>query len=58
MKDGMISLKEYSKTMTRSHKLIKTGKKEVLRVMRVDKEKGYIDLSKKSVLIDDENTGL
>jgi translation initiation factor 2 subunit 1 len=33
------------------HKIIKVGRTEIVRVIRVDKEKGYIDLSKKRVLL-------
>ena len=54
MKEGMIPLNEYSKIMTKAiHRVMKVGKKEILRVLRVDKEKGYIDLSKKSVFAED-----
>jgi len=34
-------------------KLVKEGREEVLRVLRVDKTQGYIDLSKKSVQIEE-----
>jgi translation initiation factor 2 subunit 1 len=58
MKEGMIPLNEYSKIMTKAiHRVMKVGKKEILRVLRVDKEKGYIDLSKKSVFAEDEKNG-
>lgn len=54
----MIPLNEYSKIMTKAiHRVMKVGKKEILRVLRVDKEKGYIDLSKKSVFAEDEKNG-
>jgi translation initiation factor 2 subunit 1 len=47
-KEGIILLSELSRRRMRSiNKHIRVGKKEVLQVLRVDKEKGYIDLSKK-----------
>jgi translation initiation factor 2 subunit 1 len=40
-KQGMIPLNEYSKIMAKAiHRVMKVGKKEILRVIRVDKEKG------------------
>jgi ribosomal protein S1 len=48
--EGMILLSELSRRRIRSiNKLIRVGKVEVAMVMRVDKEKGYIDLSKRRV---------
>lgn len=52
--EGMILLSELSRRRIRSiNKLIRVGKMEVAMVMRVDKEKGYIDLSKRRVASDD-----
>lgn len=48
--EGMIPLTELSNRRIRSfHKLIKVGRIETAIVLRVDKEKGYIDLSKRRV---------
>eukprot|EP00126_Sphaerothecum_destruens_P004936 Sdes_comp18458_c0_seq1m8424 len=48
--EGMILLSELSRRRIRSiNKLIRVGRNEVVVVMRVDKEKGYIDLSKRRV---------
>ncbi|TCD65098.1 hypothetical protein EIP91_003072 [Steccherinum ochraceum] len=45
--EGMILLSELSRRRIRSiQKLIRVGRNEVVVVLRVDKEKGYIDLSK------------
>jgi translation initiation factor 2 subunit 1 len=53
-KDGMILLSELSRRRIRSiPKLIRVGKNEVVMVLRVDKEKGYIDLSKRRVSPED-----
>ncbi|KAM0787943.1 hypothetical protein ACM66B_006148 [Microbotryomycetes sp. NB124-2] len=48
--EGMILLSELSRRRIRSiQKLIRVGRNEVVVVMRVDKDKGYIDLSKRRV---------
>jgi len=48
--EGMILLSELSRRRIRSiNKLIKVGRNEIVVVLRVDKEKGYIDLSKRRV---------
>lgn len=48
--EGMILLSELSRRRIRSmNKVIRVGRQEVVVVMRVDKEKGYIDLSKRRV---------
>jgi len=52
--EGMILLSELSRRRIRSiNKLIRVGKQEVVVVLRVDKEKGYIDLSKRRVSTED-----
>ncbi|KAJ3096656.1 hypothetical protein HDU97_005718 [Phlyctochytrium planicorne] len=52
--EGMILLSELSRRRIRSiQKLIRVGKNEVVVVLRVDKEKGYIDLSKRRVAAED-----
>ncbi|KAJ4423743.1 hypothetical protein N0V82_001630 [Gnomoniopsis sp. IMI 355080] len=52
--DGMILLSELSRRRIRSiQKLIRVGRNEVVVVLRVDKEKGYIDLSKRRVSRED-----
>ena len=48
--EGMILLSELSRRRIRSiNKLIRVGRDEAVTVIRVDKEKGYIDLSKRRV---------
>ena len=48
--EGMILLSELSRRRIRSvQKLIKVGRQEPVMVLRVDQEKGYIDLSKRRV---------
>lgn len=48
--EGMILLSELSRRRIRSiQKLIRVGRNEVVVVLRVDEEKGYIDLSKRRV---------
>eukprot|EP00123_Amoebidium_parasiticum_P007470 comp18144_c1_seq1/m.18885 comp18144_c1_seq1/g.18885 ORF comp18144_c1_seq1/g.18885 comp18144_c1_seq1/m.18885 type:complete len:323 (-) comp18144_c1_seq1:142-1110(-) len=48
--EGMILLSELSRRRIRSiNKLIRVGRNEVVMVVRVDKDKGYIDLSKRRV---------
>ncbi|KAG0128911.1 translation initiation factor 2, alpha subunit [Tuber indicum] len=52
--DGMILLSELSRRRIRSiQKLIRVGRNEVVVVLRVDEEKGYIDLSKRRVSAED-----
>lgn len=48
--EGMVLLSELSRRRIRSvQRLIRVGKTEVVVVLRVDREKGYIDLSKRRV---------
>ncbi|KAF5101652.1 hypothetical protein D0Z00_000726 [Geotrichum galactomycetum] len=52
--EGMILLSELSRRRIRSiQKHVKVGKNEVVVVMRVDTDKGYIDLSKRRVSAED-----
>jgi len=52
--EGMILLSELSRRRIRSiSKLIRVGRQEVVVVLRVDKEKGYIDLSKRRVSVEE-----
>lgn len=52
--EGMVLLSELSRRRIRSvQKLIRVGRNEVVVVLRVDKEKGYIDLSKRRVSTED-----
>jgi len=52
--EGMILLSELSRRRIRSiNKLIRIGKSECVVVIRVDRDKGYIDLSKRRVLPED-----
>eukprot|EP00803_Ostreobium_quekettii_P002851 evm.model.scf_168.2 EVM.evm.TU.scf_168.2 scf_168:16070-17053(-) len=52
--EGMVLLSELSRRRIRSiTKLIKVGRQEPVMVLRVDKEKGYIDLSKRRVSPED-----
>lgn len=52
--EGMILLSELSRRRIRSiNKLIRVGKTEPVVVIRVDREKGYIDLSKRRVSPED-----
>jgi transcriptional accessory protein Tex/SPT6 len=55
--EGMILLSELSRRRIRSiSSLIKVGRQEPVMVLRVDKEKGYIDLSKRRVSEEDVAT--
>lgn len=52
--EGMILLSELSRRRIRSiQKVIKVGRNEIAVVLRVDKDKGYIDLSKRRVSAED-----
>jgi len=52
--EGMILLSELSRRRIRSiNKIIRVGRLETVVVLRVDKEKGYIDLSKRRVSEED-----
>jgi translation initiation factor 2 subunit 1 len=52
--EGMILLSELSRRRIRSiNKIIRVGRLEVVVVLRVDEEKGYIDLSKRRVSEED-----
>lgn len=52
--EGMVLLSELSRRRIRSvQRLIRVGKTEVVVVLRVDKDKGYIDLSKSRVSPED-----
>ncbi len=52
--EGMIQLSELSRKRIRSiNKLVRVGKIEACVALRVDKERGYIDLSKKRIAGDD-----
>jgi translation initiation factor 2 subunit 1 len=52
--EGMILLSELTRRRYRSiGKLVRVGKNEVAVVMRVDKDKGYIDLSKRRAAAED-----
>ncbi|KAF8307154.1 hypothetical protein DL93DRAFT_2177800 [Clavulina sp. PMI_390] len=52
--EGMILLSELSRRRIRSiQKLIRVGRNEVVITLRVDREKGYIDLSKRRVSPED-----
>lgn len=54
--EGMILLSELSRRRIRSiNKLIKVGRQEAVMVLRVDRDKGYIDLSKRRVNQEDAN---
>merc|ERR1712137_242147 len=54
--EAMILSSEVSRKRIRSiHKHLRIGKQDVMQVLRVDKEKGYIDLSKKYVTENDIN---
>ncbi|XP_064624790.1 eukaryotic translation initiation factor 2 subunit 1-like [Lineus longissimus] len=54
--EGMILLSELSRRRIRSiNKLIRVGRNECVVVIRVDKDKGYIDLSKRRVSAEEVN---
>lgn len=52
--EGMILLSELSRRRIRSiNKLVRVGRNECVVVIRVDKDKGYIDLSKRRVSVEE-----
>ena len=52
--EGMVLLSELSRRRIRSiNKIIRVGKTECVSVLRVDQERGYIDLSKRRASIED-----
>ncbi|KAJ1725990.1 hypothetical protein LPJ61_005499 [Coemansia biformis] len=52
--EGMIPLSELSRRRVRSvQKLLRVGKREPMAVLRVDQDKGYIDLTKRAVSVDE-----
>ncbi|KAJ2161944.1 hypothetical protein GGF46_001040 [Coemansia sp. RSA 552] len=52
--EGMIPLSELSRRRIRSvQKLLRVGSREPMAVLRVDQDKGYIDLSKKTVSVEE-----
>ena len=51
---GMILSSEISRKRVKYvRKIVKEGREEVLRVLRVDADQGYVDLSKKSVKVEE-----
>jgi len=51
---GMILMSEFSRKRIRSiNKLVRVGRNECVLVTRVDQDKGYIDLSKRRVVVED-----
>ena len=53
--EGFIQMSQVSKRRVRSiQKLLKIGRREMMEVLRVDDEKMYIDLSKKSMMPDSQ----
>jgi len=58
-RDGMINIGELSKRRIRSlTKLLRVGSTDICKVMHVDEEKGYINLSKKQVVEEDRQPTL
>jgi len=54
---GFIALSDISRKRTKQvKKIMREGKEEILRVIRIDQLKGYIDLSKKNVIKQEEIT--
>ena len=48
-KEGLLFKDEVSKRNITINRLLEIGKEEILKVIKVDKKKGFIDLSKKQV---------